>query len=919
MRDVEVTRRLYRSGESEYLIDGEVCRLRDVHDLLMDTGLGAKAYAIIEQGKIGLILSARPTDRRQLIEEAAGVTKYKSAAPRGGAEARGGAAEPDAHRRHRLRGREAARHAEAAGGEGAALPAAARRAAPLGEGAVRAQVPRSSARRSSRRAAGWPTRASARRPRRRAWPKSKPTSSGCGSSWSRPTRATTAAREAAHARELDDQPAAAADRVRPRAGRGARRRAAAARGRARARSKRAASRRASSSKRAATRRRARPAERDRAAAALRGEDRRVRRRRSATSKGSRPTSKRRAAKCSRAVNSATALRHALEHAAAARDRVGEQLAQARRRARRSATSKRSARRSDRAARRGGLRRAQRGDRGDCASTAPARNRSWRGARRARWRVARAARARARARRRQRPPEVARGARRRARRIRRRARGCCWRSPADAVSQQGAVADYLEVDGRLRARGRGVPRRSAAARRRRAAASRPRPAWRFARAARCRALSGSWSPAARRCRAGVVSAMPDRHRRFADVVARQRPARRTRSARRSPTPGLPAAIDAARRRPRRRTAPIATLDGEVFRGAHLVEGGARAEARGILRPSARSRSCASAPRPDARCVGPARATRPRRSTSPSPQLRIRDRGAAGRTAPAGEGDRRLRRQVPCAPRSRRAHHAASSEQLATERRTGRRRARALEARQDEARESIARIEAEQRTADERLTAAQRRLFEAREAMQAQAAAPPKRSRRTRRSSSAPARWRPKCTRLEEVGARARSARHDAPATSSSGRRAALDQLVTTIAAAKRSSTPDCARSTSSAIASGPPTKRRGAARGVRRARGPHPRGARGRSNAFAPKPRSSTSHAPPPKPTSRTWRTTCVDAVQATLDEVAAEVAELEKRRAARRARGRSTTRRMPAESRGRAGAGDRRCRRAAERRRRHAR
>jgi len=77
-REVEVTRRLYRSGESEYLIDGQVCRLRDVHDLLMDTGLGAKAYAIIEQGKIGLILSSRPTDRRQLIEEAAGITKYKA-------------------------------------------------------------------------------------------------------------------------------------------------------------------------------------------------------------------------------------------------------------------------------------------------------------------------------------------------------------------------------------------------------------------------------------------------------------------------------------------------------------------------------------------------------------------------------------------------------------------------------------------------------------------------------------------------------------------------------------------------------------------------------------------------------------------------------------------------------------------------
>ena len=77
-REIEVTRRLYRSGESEYLIDGQVCRLKDIHDLLMDTGLGAKAYAIIEQGKIGMILSSRPTDRRQLIEEAAGITKYKA-------------------------------------------------------------------------------------------------------------------------------------------------------------------------------------------------------------------------------------------------------------------------------------------------------------------------------------------------------------------------------------------------------------------------------------------------------------------------------------------------------------------------------------------------------------------------------------------------------------------------------------------------------------------------------------------------------------------------------------------------------------------------------------------------------------------------------------------------------------------------
>src|SRR4051812_3521952 len=61
-RDVEIGRRLYRSGESEYLIDGEVCRLRDVHELLMDSGLGVKAYAVIEQGKIGQILSSRPAE-----------------------------------------------------------------------------------------------------------------------------------------------------------------------------------------------------------------------------------------------------------------------------------------------------------------------------------------------------------------------------------------------------------------------------------------------------------------------------------------------------------------------------------------------------------------------------------------------------------------------------------------------------------------------------------------------------------------------------------------------------------------------------------------------------------------------------------------------------------------------------------------
>lgn len=76
--EVLVTRRLNRAGDSEYLLDGVPSRLRDVQELFMGTGVGSKAYAIIEQGKIGLILSSKPTDRRAIIEEAAGITKYKS-------------------------------------------------------------------------------------------------------------------------------------------------------------------------------------------------------------------------------------------------------------------------------------------------------------------------------------------------------------------------------------------------------------------------------------------------------------------------------------------------------------------------------------------------------------------------------------------------------------------------------------------------------------------------------------------------------------------------------------------------------------------------------------------------------------------------------------------------------------------------
>src|SRR5205807_5821081 len=76
--EMTVSRRLYRSGQSEYLINGRVARLRDIQEMFMGVGLGPDSYAIIEQGRIGLILSTKPMERRAIIEEAAGVTKFKT-------------------------------------------------------------------------------------------------------------------------------------------------------------------------------------------------------------------------------------------------------------------------------------------------------------------------------------------------------------------------------------------------------------------------------------------------------------------------------------------------------------------------------------------------------------------------------------------------------------------------------------------------------------------------------------------------------------------------------------------------------------------------------------------------------------------------------------------------------------------------
>ena len=76
--EVCITRRVFRDDKSEYLINGTPCRLKDIHNLFMDTGIGRSAYSIMEQGKTALLLNSRPEDRRAIFEEAAGITKYKA-------------------------------------------------------------------------------------------------------------------------------------------------------------------------------------------------------------------------------------------------------------------------------------------------------------------------------------------------------------------------------------------------------------------------------------------------------------------------------------------------------------------------------------------------------------------------------------------------------------------------------------------------------------------------------------------------------------------------------------------------------------------------------------------------------------------------------------------------------------------------
>jgi len=76
--EVQITRKIYKSGESEYRINGKACRLKDIRELFMDTGIGTRAYSILEQGQVEYLVSASKTDRRSIFEEAAGISKYKA-------------------------------------------------------------------------------------------------------------------------------------------------------------------------------------------------------------------------------------------------------------------------------------------------------------------------------------------------------------------------------------------------------------------------------------------------------------------------------------------------------------------------------------------------------------------------------------------------------------------------------------------------------------------------------------------------------------------------------------------------------------------------------------------------------------------------------------------------------------------------
>ncbi len=708
VRDVELMRRLYRSGESEYLIDGESCRLRDVQDLLMDAGLGIKAYAVIEQGKIGQILSARPTDRRQLIEEAAGVTKYKSR--RRAAELKLEAAQQNLTRvddiifevekqrgmlkrqaakaRRYKRLREQLRRWEKV--------QFARRYRLLGAAIESAQTRLADARARETAAAAHLAEVEATLERLRL-------------ELTEADSRTTEAREVAHASELengrlqqqiafdkvqvDTLAAAAADIDAEVRALEARREPA----RVELESRREAAARAATA-------------REEAAETMRGEE-------SAYSdlerniEGLEADVEAARSEVFAAVSAATALRHAMERAAAASARMTEQIAKleverddlrieadraghdraAAEEARQRARDAMDALRVDRAAKDSELAGARRG-RDERAHEFRAREHDLAGI------VARlqsleeldAARA-----------EYGDGAR------------LVLAESRDDVGQMGSVADYLEVDGRHE---------------------------RAVEACLGELLQHVVVPGHEQAEAGLRLARAHNTGRVGFLVAGPVVETEAPSA---PAPDLTALSDvvrvggpaadviravirnawiagsyeSARAGARATAAPVATLEGDVFRAGHLVEGGGRAESRGILATKREIKELRERAEQAGHAVDRLResiaefdvaiAAAESAISSMQGEVHRQEKAVVGfdlQVANASEtADRIARKQ----------------DQIATERRSAEEELRVQEARQEEAADSIARIDVEQRAADEQLNLHQRRLFDAREAMQAQA--------------------------------------------------------------------------------------------------------------------------------------------------------------------------------------------------------
>jgi chromosome segregation protein len=711
VRDVELMRRLYRSGESEYLIDGEVCRLRDVQDLLMDAGLGVKAYAVIEQGKIGQILSARPTDRRQLIEEAAGVTKYKSR--RRAAELKLEAAQQNLTRvddiifevdkqrgtlkrqaakaRRYRRLREELRRWEKV--------QFAQRYRLLGQAIEAARTRLAQAREREAAAAAHVAEVEARLERLRL-------------ELAEADSETTAAREAAHACELEMgrlQQQIAFDRQQVES-------LGASAGEIESElhaleGRREPARVECEARRDAAARAA--ADRDRADDTLREEEatyadlqRNI--------EGLEADVEAARSELYAASNAATALRHAMEHAASAQARMAEEIAKLdgessdlrleleRADRERQAAADATARarevmdslRLERATRESQLAGA-RGDRDVRAQECRTREHELAAltARLKSLQELDAARA-----------EYGDGAR------------VVLAESGEEVAQMGSVADCLEVHARYERAVEAclgdvlqhvvVPTRAHALAGLRFAESRDAGRVGFV-------IVSDGPPAADDFARAPAYAV----RQVTDVVAVHGPAAdaiRSVIARAWIAETYDAAVAAAAVT----TDPVATLDGRLLRGPFVLEGGTRAEARGILTTKREIKEL-----------------RDRAQTERAAVERLRDdiaaldvTIAAAESAIATLGGELHRQEKAIVGFELQAQNAVDAaeritrkqEQIATERRSAEEEQRAQQARQDEARESIRRIEEEQRAADEVLNAAQRRLFDAREAMQAQGA-------------------------------------------------------------------------------------------------------------------------------------------------------------------------------------------------------